>query len=261
MKYRVLVLSTLFLALAGFSAPASAQDFGKALKGSVLFAGKEAPKREKLNVDKDQNVCLHDGPLLSQEWLVNEKNLGIKNVFVWLEPVKADAKMPIAPALKENKVKQVVIDQPNCQFHPDCLAIREGTVIVVKNPAPIQHNFRWTPTDPAKGAGGNVNMIPKSQFEIKDLKADSLVLVKCDIHGWMSGYIRVYDHPYFALTDENGKFEIPDPPAGKYILKVWHPASGWGIVDGKKMTKYGTPIAIEVGGVTEAPKITIAMTP
>jgi len=255
MRRFVIAAATLACVL-GWTLSASAQGFGKALKGTVVFGGKEAPKPEPLKVDKDQAVCLANGPLLSQEWLVNPKNLGIQNVFVWLDPADGGA-VPIHPSLKENKQKELTIDQPQCHFHPDCLAIRQGTTIVVKNPAPINHNFRWT-GNPAKNPGNNVNMIPNSSFKIDNLVADSFpVIIKCDIHPWMSGYMRVFDHPYFALTDADGKFEMPNPPAGKYLLKVWHPATGWVGADGKKGTKAGTPIIIAAGGVTDAPKLII----
>ena len=45
---------------------------------------------------------------------------------------------------------------------------------------------------------------------------------KCDIHPWMKGYVRVFDHPYFAVTDEDGKFEIKNAPAGKWRIVYWH---------------------------------------
>jgi len=246
------------LALAlGWTLTAQAQGFGKALKGTVVFGGKDAPKPEVLNVNKDPDVCLANGPLKSQDWKVNAKNLGIQDVFIWLETDPAGGDMPVHPDLKGKKKKEVVLDQPNCQFHPNCFAIEEGTFILVKTPAPINHNFRWT-GNPMINPGGNVNMVPNSSFQIKDLKADTFpVITKCDIHPWMSGYMRVFDHPYFALTDEDGKFELPNPPAGKYRLKVWHPASGWVGLNGKQGTKAGIPITIDPNGVTDAPKLVI----
>ena len=45
---------------------------------------------------------------------------------------------------------------------------------------------------------------------------------KCTIHGWMTGYVRIFDHPYYAVTDENGKFEIKNAPAGKFRIVYWH---------------------------------------
>jgi len=256
MRRTFMIRAALALALAGLgTAAAQAQNFGKTLKGTVVYGGKEAPKREPLNITKDQEVCMPNGKApLSQDWLVNDKNLGVKNVFIWLEPEPNGPPLDIAPALKDLKKKEVILDQPLCHFEPGMVALREGQILIVKNPAPINHNFRYT-GHPAKNPGNNFNMIPNSELQIKDLKADTFpVTLQCDIHPWMKGFIRVFDHPYYALTDESGNFSIPEPPAGNYRLKVWHAASGWA---GGAKGKAGIPIAIQAGGDTDAGKITI----
>ena len=46
--------------------------------------------------------------------------------------------------------------------------------------------------------------------------------VVCNIHPWMKAYFFVLDHPYFAVTDEKGRFEIQGLPAGEYTLSAWH---------------------------------------
>ena len=67
---------------------------------------------------------------------------------------------------------------------------------------------------------------------------------KCTIHGWMTGYVRIFDHPYYAVTDADGKFEIKDAPAGNYRIVYWH--ENVGFLNGKD-GRFGAPIAI-VGG-------------
>src|SRR5262249_47260706 len=52
-------------------------------------------------------------------------------------------------------------------------------------------------------------------------------LVKCDIHGWMGARVFVFPHPYFAVTDKDGNFEIKNAPAGKFRLVVLHEGGGW----------------------------------
>ena len=41
-----------------------------------------------------------------------------------------------------------------------------------------------------------------------------MVPFKCDVHGWMNAYVGVLDHPFFAVTDEDGKFELKGLPPG-----------------------------------------------
>ena len=53
------------------------------------------------------------------------------------------------------------------------------------------------------------------------------VRVTCDAHRWMSAYWMVLDHPFGAVTDWQGRFEIPDLPAGKHRIRVWHERAGW----------------------------------
>ena len=53
-------------------------------------------------------------------------------------------------------------------------------------------------------------------------KENPPIQYKCTIHGWMTGYVRIFDHPYYAVTDEDGKFEIKNAPAGKYRIVYWH---------------------------------------
>lgn len=222
-----------------------AQDWAK-LKGQVtLKKGQEIPKAEKIDVTKDKEVCLAKGALYSDAWLVNEKNRGIKNVFVWLEPAIPGQPMKIHPSLKNPKPKTHVLDQPCCMFDPSCFVLRQGDILLVKNPAPIVHNFRWV----GLKNNGNINMPPKTDFKIDNLVEDRIPnQLKCDVHPWMTGWLRVFDHPYFALTDENGNFEIPNAPQGNYRLKIWHPASGW---LGGQAGRMGIPLRIPASGTVE----------
>jgi hypothetical protein len=241
--------AVLVLALLCFLAPgaARAQGWGKEIKGTVIYDG--APRQpEVLNVNQDQAHCLSKGPILSADWIINKTNKGLKNVFVWLEPVKKDDKLPIHPARQAVKPQEVIIDQPCCMFLPNCLALRQGQVIVVKNPSPVIHNFRWG--GGPKNPGGNVNIPSKSSYKVNNLVAEDLfpVFVNCDIHKWMTATIKVFDHPYFALTDENGAFAFPDPPAGAYRLKIWHRGGGY---PGGAQGKGGLPITVTAGETTD----------
>ena len=168
-------------------------------------------------------------PPPDEKWVVNQKNQGIRDVFVWLadyDDPRSQKPLPTHPKLKKIAVKEVVLDQPACCFIPHAIALREGQVLLVKNSAPFQHNFKWTGNQDTN-PGGNVLMPAGSSKEIKDLVADRQpVQFECNIHTWMRGSIRVFSHPYFAVTDENGAFEFKDAPAGKFRIMIWHPSEG-----------------------------------
>ena len=49
---------------------------------------------------------------------------------------------------------------------------------------------------------------------------------KCDLHPWNYAYVGVFAHPYFAVTDEQGRFTIPGVPAGRHSIEIFHPKGG-----------------------------------
>ena len=58
------------------------------------------------------------------------------------------------------------------------------------------------------------------------IRQPGMMKVVCDTHAWMLGWDHVFDHPYFAVTNDQGTFSIPDLPAGNYVLKAWHEGGG-----------------------------------
>jgi hypothetical protein len=220
------------------------------VKGQVIWAGDSVPEPKKLDVNKDQQHCLSKGPVVSEEVVVNPTNKGMKNVFVWIT-TDAGTKPPINPAQAQIKDKEVSIDQPVCAFVPHAQGMREGQTLVVHNSAPVAHNVNWA-GGVAKNPGGNVIVPPGKEHKVTNLKADRLpVSVSCNIHGWMKGYIRVFDHPYFAVTDADGNFEIKTPPAGKFKIWYWSD-TGW---KGGEAGSKGEAITIKAGEVNDLGKV------
>jgi hypothetical protein len=233
---------------------ADAQGWGT-VKGQVVLDGQvPEPKEIDVSKSKDKAHCLSKGKLYSQEWVVNSKNKGVRWAFAWLapDPSSEDDKLPIHPSLKTVKVKQVILDQPCCRFVPHCIAIREGQELVVKNSAPVQHNVNFA-SDELVNKPFNVLLPPGGSKTASNLKAQKRIIpISCNIHPWMSGWAKVFDHPYYAITDEDGKFEIKLAPAGKYRLIVWQEGAGW--LGGAK-GKNGMPITIKADGVTDVGKL------
>jgi hypothetical protein len=235
------------------------------VKGQIVFEGDKLPEAKPYNVDKDQQHCLSKGPLLSNDWVINKDNKGVRYAFVWLvaDPnLKSPSKkIPIHPSLKESKDKEIVLDQPCCMFEPHCLGIREDQTLIIKNSAPIPHNSNYQ--GGVKNPSGNPLIPAGSQVEIKGFQVSkSPIPVSCNIHGWMKAWIRVFDSPYFAITDADGKFEIKQAPAGDYYLVVWHEQGGWRdraekTVGDKKVEEIGTKVTIKADGTTDLGKLGI----
>jgi hypothetical protein len=80
-----------------------------------------------------------------------------------------------------------------------------------------------------RAQSGNVLIPPDGAHVLRHLKAERLpIALRDSIHPWMQGWIQVFDHPYFAVTNADGKFVIPKAPAGKYRLVTWQESTGWG---------------------------------
>ncbi len=251
LSMRMLALAVAGLLFLTAGSAARADDWGS-IKGQVVFDGKEAPKRVPVNVTKDQQACEKNGKLLDDNLVVNSKNKGVRWCVVYLISASGFEKdIPIHPKLQEIKNKTVQLDQPCCQFEPHMLAMREGQTLLVKNSASIAHNVNLV-----SSKGPNLNQIvpPGGQFKVEDIPARPLpITVKCDIHPWMGGRIAVLKNPYFAVTDEDGNFEIKDAPAGDFRLVIWHEASGWVVGDGKP-SRNGKKITIKAGETTDLGK-------
>ena len=158
--------------------------------------------------------------------VVDATNKGIKDVFVYFV-VQPGAKIAVHPGLQKKIPANAVIEMAAGMLSPRAVAIREGQVLVVKNISQVQDNIRWIGDD-AINKGGSIIINPGTQFEIKDLKAQRLPLaLESNIHVRMKGRLGVFSHPYFALTDGDGKFEIKDAPVGSRKLMIIHDEIGF----------------------------------
>jgi len=238
------------LAIIAGVAGADDQKWGT-IKGQVILDVKERPKPKKLDVTKDKKHCLSKGTLFDDAWTVN-KNLGVRWVIVWMKPQPGGSKLPIHPNLAKISGKNPVLDQPCCQFEPHCLAMREGQELLIKNSAPVAHNSNVAGlVNPLIGAGGEY--LVKAEI----LPAYKLPRqISCSIHPWMKAWVLVCDHPYFAVTDKDGKFEIKNAPAGKYRLVVWHEKVGY---LGGAAGRDGMNITIKPNGTTDLKQIKLPL--
>jgi high-affinity iron transporter len=116
-----------------------------------------------------------------------------------------------------------VIDNRNCRFEPHIALSTVGSTIEVKNSDEVYH------TTHLYGPGGfqfNPGLRTKGESEKTKLTRPGVYTIKCDRHGWMQAYLRVDDHPFHAVSDEKGRFEIGGIPPGKYQVEVYHEKFG-----------------------------------
>jgi hypothetical protein len=217
------------------------------LKGRIVWGGDKIPDPGFVDVTGNVNAafCMAKGAIAQENAVVvDKKSKGVKDVFIWLTARTKDGKPPIHPSLEKPGAAPVVIDQPVCMFVPHALALRQGQTLLVKNSASITHSFKYGGT-PDVNPGANDSIPAGKSLTITGLKVDRYpITVECALHPWMKAWIRVYDHPYFAVTDSDGKFEIKLAPAGSYQLMAWH-STGW---LGGAQGRAGKTISIPEGG-------------
>jgi hypothetical protein len=233
-------------------APAPAGAWGS-VQGRVVLAGRQAPERQPLSVTgPDAKHCLGHGPLLSEEWVVHPKSLGVRWAFVWLAPEKGGPPLPIHPDRLAVRV-DAVMAVTRCTYVPHALGLRQGQNLVFRNDDAITACPAWA-GGALENPGGNVLLPPKQSYAVRGLQADKRPIhVTCQVRTWMSAWVRVFDHPYFAVTDEDGGFEIPLVPAGTWRLVVWH-ETGYGPPypqkTGDPVGRAGTKIVVAAGETT-----------
>jgi plastocyanin len=179
--------------------------------GQILYKGKRpAPKSIDMS---EEPACVeaHKGKAYDESLVVNRKG-DLANAFIYIKS-GLEGKTFQVPA------DPVIIDQKGCWFHPRVLGIQVGQELKVINSDPVTHNIHpmaqvnreW---NHSQGAGD-------PPIARKFLKPEIMVPVKCNIHSWMHAYIGVLDHPYFAVSHDDGTFAIKNLPPGTYTLGVW----------------------------------------
>ena len=217
-------------AVAALASSVSAQGWGT-IKGQFVIEGDKPPPVVKLDINKDQDHCLAKGAITGEKYVVN-KNGGVRWVVVWIAEDNngvADHKamLPIHPSLAAIKEKQVTVDQPCCKFEPHVIVMRKGQDFVGKNSSPIAHAMQILGQN---GVGQNLALVPGGSLSIDAAKWKPYYYpseISCGIHPWMKAKLFVLPHPYFAVSDEDGKFEIKNVPAGKLRILMWHDGMGW----------------------------------
>ena len=180
------------------------------LTGTVNFEGK-TKKRKPIPMDSDP-VCgksHKDTKALSESFIV-DKDQNLKNVLVWLEVVNYSGEVTKEPA---------VIDQVGCIYKPHVQGVMKGQDVIIKNSDATLHNIH---SMAKKNTQFNFAM-PKVVKEKKTNfdKLEEPFYIKCDVHPWMKSWVLVQDHPYFAVTDENGNYKIDNIPPGTYEVIAW----------------------------------------
>lgn len=213
---------------------------GGTISGHVKLTG-TPPANARIPMGADPNcLTINAGKRVAQETVVRAADGSLANVFISLKgPFANTAGGPAA-----------VIDQRGCTYHPRIQGARVGQTLEVRNSDQTLHNIHSLST---KGNNFNTGQ-PQAGMVFKyQLKSEEVMLhVKCDVHPWMTGYIGVVNHPYYAVTDGAGAFTIANVPAGKQTIQVWH--EKYGLLTQVVDVKAGATSNVDFAYAAAAPK-------
>jgi len=219
MRPYVIPAMTAALLVAALSAGArmsgAPQSGAGTIRGRVRLNGK-LPGNSVIRMGVDP-MCsrLNAGKQVVQETVAAAKDGSLANVFVKLQGTFPSAPAPAQP---------VVIDQRACIYIPRVVGARVGQTLQVRNSDAFLHNVH---AYSGKSNGFNVAQSKADvvhQFRLKD--EEIMLRLKCDIHNWMTAYIGVVSHPYFAVSKTDGAFIIENAPAGTHTIEAWHERYG-----------------------------------
>jgi plastocyanin len=126
-----------------------------------------------------------------------------------------------APARQISPVK-VAIRQQSENFIPRVVAVPVGSEVEFPNDDPIYHNVFSL----SRAKDFNLGRYPRGHSKSVRFDRPGIVKVFCEIHSHMTATVMVFNHPWFAIPGEDGRFELPAVPAGRHEIIAWHERLG-----------------------------------
>jgi len=185
-----------------------------AITGIVKFEG-NAPAAQPITMDSD--AYCEKQPRNTIESVVVGDGSGLQNVFVYVKDGLGDRVFPVPST-------NVVLDQKGCRYVPHVLGVQVGQTLEIASSDNTLHNVHAVPQQNREFnmAHQLAGIKHTHVFSAKEV----MVPFKCDVHKWMNAFVGVVDHPFYAVTAGNGRFELKGLPPGTYTVEAWHEKLG-----------------------------------
>jgi plastocyanin len=184
--------------------------------GTVAYAG-ETPEPSPIQMAADPFCQQAHSEIVMRAPVLVDANGGLSNVVVHVAAGLEGYTFPVPS-------ESLLMDQVGCVYEPHVLAARAGQTIVFQNSDDTLHNVNVQPrNNPAFNEGQPLKgMTSEKQF----MNPEVGIPARCDVHPWMSAFISVFDHPYFAVSSVDGTFDLDRLPPGDYVVEAWHETLG-----------------------------------
>lgn len=183
--------------------------------GVVRYEGK-VPKPKELKVTTADQPC-HKGPIMSEKLVLSAD----KKVQFAVASIKGITRGKSFP--KQDAQNPVTLNQQGCRFRPHVLTVPLGHPLRILNSDGVLHNVH---AHTMINDAFNRAMPPKVKQMDVSFAYPERIKFTCDAHGWMKSYVVVAEHPYYAVTGDDGTFRFENVPLGTHTIEVWHEALG-----------------------------------
>jgi plastocyanin len=185
------------------------------VKGVAKFEGSR-PAPTHINMNADPSCAkLHPGGVVAED-VVAAPDGGLQNVVVFVSEGLGDRTF-------DSPAQPVSMEQKGCIYSPHVVSLRANQELDIVNNDATTHNIHPVPSNNREW---NKAQPPGTRVDATFAREEIAIPLKCNIHPWMRSYIAVFKHPFFAVTDKAGNFELKNLPPGDYTIEAWHEKLG-----------------------------------
>jgi hypothetical protein len=195
---------------------------GGNITGTVKWSGPQ-PHLTRLPITKDPEICDPESAKTRDlERLIIGPDGGVANTVVYLRDVSRGKAFDLPEQRR-------FLDQKHCRYEPHILLVPQNTLLQMKSSDATLHTIHMD-----GAASYNLPFPFPNQVITREMQSPGVVNLKCNGgHVWMNAEMFVAPHPYYAVTDESGRFQLTNVPAGQYVIVAWH--EGWSVAREESM--------------------------